>query len=65
MIRQAQKQRLRETGHDEEATQNMTPEAAHELLGVLTVPKALKRTGRQTAPALRLSVGFNLGILRL
>jgi hypothetical protein len=39
MITQAQKQRLREMGHDEEAIQNMTPEAAHELLGVLTVPR--------------------------
>jgi hypothetical protein len=33
MITQAQRQRLREIGHDEEAIQNMTPEAAHKLLG--------------------------------
>jgi hypothetical protein len=38
MITQAQKQRLRELGHDEETIQKMTPEAAHKLLGVLPPP---------------------------
>jgi phosphotransferase system IIA component len=34
MITRAQKQRLREMGHDQEAIENMTPEAAHKLLGI-------------------------------
>jgi hypothetical protein len=38
MITQAQKQRLRELGHDEETIQKMTPEAAQKLLGVLPPP---------------------------
>jgi hypothetical protein len=36
MITRAQKQRLRELGNDEESIKNMTPEAAHRLLGVLS-----------------------------
>jgi hypothetical protein len=50
MITQAQKQRLREMGHDEVAIQNMTPEAAHKLLGVLSSAAALKRTRPPTEP---------------
>jgi hypothetical protein len=34
MITQAQRQRLREIGHDEKAIREMTPEVAHRLLGV-------------------------------
>jgi hypothetical protein len=34
MITRSQKKRLREMGHDQEAIENMTPEAAHKLLGI-------------------------------
>jgi hypothetical protein len=35
MITAAQKQRLREMGHHDEAIRAMTPEEAHKLLGIL------------------------------
>jgi hypothetical protein len=35
MITQAQKQQLREMGHDDDAIIKMTPEQAHKALGVL------------------------------
>ena len=35
MITHAQKQQLREMGHDDDAIGNMTPEQAHKALGVL------------------------------
>ncbi len=34
MITKAQKQRLREMGHDDDAISRMTPEQAHKALGV-------------------------------
>lgn len=35
MITNAQKQQLREMGHDDDAIGNMTPEQAHKALGIL------------------------------